>query len=934
MKNLKKVFALLVVFTMVLSTVAFASPYDDVKDDADYAEAVTTLSSLGLFKGDDQGNFNPDKGITRAEFAAVVVRTMGMGDPGTTTTSFIDVPATHWGSGYIQAATQMGILAGYGDGNFGPDDQVTYEQAIKMIVAALGYTPEANQRGGYPTGYMMIAAREGITSGANGKVGEEAVRSTVAQLLYNALDVPLMVQTGFGTEVSYEVMDGKNGRDLQTLLSEKLDVVKIEGVITENYLTKDIGARKDNKKVKIEITRVNDMRIADYQYDIDDVEDTPDILVGDTNAKDYLGYTVVAYVSEFDTSDATIISIAPRTGKNQTIVITDMENVVTASASSDEIISDGLFRYWIDKDEDDDAEEVEISSEYEYYVNGLKGSGDPERPESGKIVLLDNNDDDEYDYIFVTNYEYVVVDEVDEGSVASKTSVDVDFDDDDDDLEYVIYLDGDKISWEDLEEWDVLSIVRATSSGKTHITAYVTRDFVSGIVTEDLTDDALKYVIDGKEMTISSDVEGDIVIPSGSEITSNIKLGNEYTFYLNVDGKVVYVERGTEQSRGSENYAYLYNAAKKSGLNNTFEVELFTKDGEWVVYETADKFYVNDVRKDTTDDIEHLFEFDGDVFDTDCRQLVSYKLDSNGKIRDIDSSLITKSSSTYDDDDYISIDDEESDAVYKKSTNRLDSYYIVDSTVIFAINNDGNDKEDYEIVTVEAFVDGDSYRAEFYDVEANREVPAIVAYGVTGAITQDSEFFVVKSVAEARNEDDDVVYIFRGLQGGEDVTLTVSEEVYITRIEDDGNGIYVDDEWSRSDSQIKNMKGYVIQYSTDSNDEVNKIRVVYAKDNNLYAGAFKGEVDEVKSDMVLYYGLVTSKKSGRLTINEIGTGDDLEEIDAVQVSGANFVEVDFAYDRINKAGMSDVDTYESLVIVREFEGAVEDVVIINGIDIE
>ena len=263
-RNLKKLLAFTIVFAMLLSTVAFASPYPDVPDDAKYAEAVITLSSLGLLKGDDQGNFNPDNTITRAEFAAVIVRTLGLGDPGPTATNFVDVPATHWGSGYVQMASQMGVIAGYGDGNFGLEDPVTFEQAIKMIVAALGYTPKANALGGYPTGYMVVAAQEGISAGINATAGEPALRKVVAELVYNALDVPLMVQTGWGTDITYEQQDGQGNRPYATILTQKLDVDKVEGIVTDNNAVKNVGRRPADKTVTITYDKVNGFATSYY----------------------------------------------------------------------------------------------------------------------------------------------------------------------------------------------------------------------------------------------------------------------------------------------------------------------------------------------------------------------------------------------------------------------------------------------------------------------------------------------------------------------------------------------------------------------------------------------------------------------------------------------------------------------------------------------
>ena len=152
MRNLKRIIALAATFALTLTSTAFASNYSDVADDSAYAEAIETLSKLNIFTGDDQDgdgvmSFRPEDKVTRAEFAALIARIQGF--EGTamsqTTTIFNDVPATHWASGYIAQATNQGIVNGYGDGNFGAEDEVKDEGAIKMIMATLGYEPYAKQ---------------------------------------------------------------------------------------------------------------------------------------------------------------------------------------------------------------------------------------------------------------------------------------------------------------------------------------------------------------------------------------------------------------------------------------------------------------------------------------------------------------------------------------------------------------------------------------------------------------------------------------------------------------------------------------------------------------------------------------------------------------------------------------------------------------------
>ncbi|MBZ4647005.1 MAG: S-layer protein, partial [Clostridia bacterium] len=233
MRNLKKVLALVVVFAMMLSTVAFAAVPSDVKGTS-YETAVARLSALGVITGYADGTFKPDNTITRAEFAAVVVRALGYETAAKTAggaTKFSDVAAGHWASGYINLAASLGVINGMPDGTFAPDANVTYDQAVTMIVRALGYEPAAQAKGGFPTGYLVIAAQEDITDDAEGVAGTPASRGIVAKLLDNSLEVPLMVQVGYGDSLRF-VKSGTDGTKVETLLADKLKATKVEARVT------------------------------------------------------------------------------------------------------------------------------------------------------------------------------------------------------------------------------------------------------------------------------------------------------------------------------------------------------------------------------------------------------------------------------------------------------------------------------------------------------------------------------------------------------------------------------------------------------------------------------------------------------------------------------------------------------------------------------
>ena len=176
---------------MVLGTAKAdtSGAFPDVPVNASYAEAVAVLSELGIFQGDNLGNFNPDKTISRAEAATVICRLLGVEDDAKRMTKvvFSDVPATHWAVGYVAKASELGIINGYGNGKFGPSDPVTQEQMIKMLVASFGLTDIAESLGGYPNGYLKTAEMYQITNGTVVDQKSAAKRSMIAVWSYNAM---------------------------------------------------------------------------------------------------------------------------------------------------------------------------------------------------------------------------------------------------------------------------------------------------------------------------------------------------------------------------------------------------------------------------------------------------------------------------------------------------------------------------------------------------------------------------------------------------------------------------------------------------------------------------------------------------------------------------------------------------------------------------
>lgn len=101
--------------------------------------SINNMGSRKVVTGIGNNSYNPDVAITRAEFAAIIVRGLGL-EPQTGSNSFKDVDSSKWYSGYIKTAVSYGIVKGYSEDTFGPQDTITREQAITMIGRAMKIT--------------------------------------------------------------------------------------------------------------------------------------------------------------------------------------------------------------------------------------------------------------------------------------------------------------------------------------------------------------------------------------------------------------------------------------------------------------------------------------------------------------------------------------------------------------------------------------------------------------------------------------------------------------------------------------------------------------------------------------------------------------------------------------------------------------------------
>ncbi len=154
-----------------------------------YEYAVGKLIDLGIVNGYEDGTFRPERDITRAEFSKIVCLLLDKGpeiEESKGSTGFDDVKDSHWASGYINVAAENQLIKGYPDGTFKPTNNVTYAEAVTILVRALGYTEEVEGEGTWPQNYLDKAEEIGITMEITFEnPSAKASRGDVAKLTWN-----------------------------------------------------------------------------------------------------------------------------------------------------------------------------------------------------------------------------------------------------------------------------------------------------------------------------------------------------------------------------------------------------------------------------------------------------------------------------------------------------------------------------------------------------------------------------------------------------------------------------------------------------------------------------------------------------------------------------------------------------------------------------
>ncbi len=186
---MKKIISTILAGLVAFSQLGVYASYTDVPSSSDFYESSIRLQDLGIISGYEDGSFHPENNITRAEFTKIVICMMDKEKEAAASTSspgFYDVPQGSWAAPYINYAVSQDILSGYSDGSFAPYKTISFAEALTILLRTLGYS-EADVGYYWPNNYVSAAGSIGLTDGMFYETGTPLNRADAAKLIDRAL---------------------------------------------------------------------------------------------------------------------------------------------------------------------------------------------------------------------------------------------------------------------------------------------------------------------------------------------------------------------------------------------------------------------------------------------------------------------------------------------------------------------------------------------------------------------------------------------------------------------------------------------------------------------------------------------------------------------------------------------------------------------------
>ncbi|MBO5370854.1 MAG: S-layer homology domain-containing protein [Clostridia bacterium] len=771
-------------------------------------------------------------------------------------TAVASIPSDVAGTDYESEATVLGALdimvGDAGTGTFRPEDTIIRSEVVKVGVALMGLSGVANSSSGtvmYPdldtthwaNGFINTATSQKLVIGDDTglfRPDDKIKYSEAVAILVRALGYEPQAESKGGYPFGYIATANSIGLskgvsasaeklisrgEVARLAYNALNINTMEQVgfgdnvnyeVTDKTLLTD---KLDAELVSGKVEAVGSSALAGS-----DAVEKNQIKIGGkvyasgkADTRNLLGFTVDAYVSKKSGGKAqTLLAAIPSEGKNSILTVgADAIDKIEKSSGA------ATLHYYADEENTSKASKASIEGSALIMYNGKAADMDKLTAiNSGSIVMLDSDGNGKYDVVFVNETVNYVVDEVygTSNRITDKYGMGtLELDTEAEDKTVILEKGNESIKVSDLKEWDVITVTQ--SSDKELIYATVVHNSIQGKISEK--DDEAVY-IDGKKYKIASNY------------TETLTLGTEGTFYLDYEGKIAAFDGKTVKS---DNYAFMESAAMSTGMDKILQLKLFTKDGKLEIVDSAKKVRVNAKTGLTPE--QALAEIGTE------KQLITFETNSKGAITRINTH---KTSDSIDENSFV-MNLKEDNVVYRASSSKLigsDMNVTVGAdTLIFDIP-EGGSTDEYSIRDKGIFADGGLYNIAVYDMTEDYKAGVIIVTNSQAKADEESAIAVIDKITKATNADGDPIHKVYALSGGKEISFVSSDDKVFEKAE----GVLLG-------------RGDIIQYRTNSKDEIDAVTVLF--DASKKEEEFKNKISD---NLTTVYGKITKKFSDSINV--------------------------------------------------------------------
>lgn len=684
------------------------------------AEIFDKMIALGVLQEDE--GYMSGENMSRSVFTRLTMKLGGYAPAvvDAQDTAFADVGGDAPDASYIAAAYEMGYIGGDRSGNFYPENTITCAEAVKLISGVLGYGLYAEESGGYPSGYLMVASRLRLLPGMELAADTPLTWDDAMVMLDHASNADLMEIIKVGDTVKMHTVPG------QTALTQRFSIYHTEALMEANEYT-DLLSPYSTVGTGVVLAG----GIA-YQ-------------TGKTDAAECLGMRMqLYYYAENDSDMRELRYAAPAKNSNEILEIS-LEDVIRL---------DGNRLQYADKT--GRARTAVLDKKATLIWNGKMAELREEKLLGGvgNITLISYDGDLAYDVVRVMQYTSYVISATSEntGVVNTKQGVKLLLDEKNRDYGTILKKEGQRVNFNTLKEGQVLSYAESEDIGRQVKTAIVSEKTLTGAVDEVGTAEN-SLVIGGRACRTTE------------EIARRVTPGSEGTFYFDAFDRVVYLG-------GTLDIVYGYlNGLQVRQFDKVF-CRIFTENNRWVTLKMKDKINYNGQSAAAVDVAAQLGK-NADEY----RQMIRYLVNAEGELSTLDTAKEVIMGS---DEDKTAIEDNTfrlSAAAHLPYRSVVTSFQgmvtVSPNAKLFIIPNqaEGSREAEFQIKGISDLRNDRQYTFEAYDANSVRTsaVFALRDY----AMPMSSEVMLITGTARAINGDMAAAPALRGYLRGQEMTLTV-----------------------------------------------------------------------------------------------------------------------------------------------------------------